>query len=160
VWLHSFFTQALDGGQWQASFSSHFTPEDRGHSTNCVEGWMDLRAVLDFHGREESPAVARSQTLNCPACSVVTIQNELSQLHSGSSTVHNSNPLICVEPLHSSSHSATHSLPFEGTIHYDCKIKEKKIKVDIDITYNKLYHNTLKCNLLHFSHMSITVSRC
>jgi len=45
VWLHSFFTQALDGGQWRASFSSHFTPEDRRHSTNYVEGWMDLRAI-------------------------------------------------------------------------------------------------------------------
>jgi hypothetical protein len=48
VWLHSFLIQALDGGQWRVSCSGHFTPEYKCFSTNCVEGWVDLRAILNF----------------------------------------------------------------------------------------------------------------
>jgi hypothetical protein len=40
-------------------------------------------------------------------------------------------------PMCSSSHSTTCMLPSERTIHYECKIEEKKINVDIDIySYN------------------------
>lgn len=156
MWLHSFLTQALDGGQWQASCSGHFTPEDRAHTTNCVEGWVGLRAILDFSEQRRISCCCQ----HCPACSVVTIPNELSQLYLATSTVHISNPSICVVLLHFSSHSGTHSLPFEGTFHYECKIEEKKINVDIDITYIKLYHTTLKSNLLYFFCMSNTVSCC
>jgi hypothetical protein len=41
VWIHIFFTSALAGGQWSASWPGHFTPGERALGTHCIGGWMD-----------------------------------------------------------------------------------------------------------------------
>jgi hypothetical protein len=38
---------ALDGGEWSASHSSHFTSGERTHGTHCIVGWVGPRAGLD-----------------------------------------------------------------------------------------------------------------
>jgi hypothetical protein len=38
VKFHTFLTLALEGGEWSASHSSHFTPGETAHSTNVTVG--------------------------------------------------------------------------------------------------------------------------
>jgi hypothetical protein len=40
-------TLALDGGEWSASHSSHFTPRERVPGIHWIGGWVDPRADLD-----------------------------------------------------------------------------------------------------------------
>jgi hypothetical protein len=40
-------TSALDGGEWSASRSGHFTARERVPSTHWIGGWVGLRASLD-----------------------------------------------------------------------------------------------------------------
>jgi hypothetical protein len=47
VYLHIFLTSALAGGEWSASRSIRFTPEERAPGgTHWIEGWVDSRACL------------------------------------------------------------------------------------------------------------------
>jgi hypothetical protein len=45
--MKTFLNSALAEGEWLASRSRCFTPEERAHSTHWMGGWMDLRADLD-----------------------------------------------------------------------------------------------------------------
>jgi hypothetical protein len=47
VWLYTFLTSALDGGEWSASQPGRFTPNERAPGTHCIGGWVGPRAVLD-----------------------------------------------------------------------------------------------------------------
>jgi hypothetical protein len=40
----TFLTLALDGGEWLASQSDCFTPEERAPGTHCIGGWVGPRA--------------------------------------------------------------------------------------------------------------------
>jgi hypothetical protein len=40
-------TSALDESEWKPSRSSRFTPREVAHGTNCIGGWVDLRAILE-----------------------------------------------------------------------------------------------------------------
>jgi hypothetical protein len=42
VWLHSFLSSALDGGEWSSSRPGRFTP-----GTHCVGDWVASRATLN-----------------------------------------------------------------------------------------------------------------
>jgi hypothetical protein len=53
VKLHSFLTLALDGGEWLASLSSRFTPEERALCIQLIGGWVDPRAGLGVFGEDE-----------------------------------------------------------------------------------------------------------
>jgi hypothetical protein len=48
VLIHTFLTLALDGGEWSASNTSHFTPRGRSPDTFWRGGWVDCDASLDF----------------------------------------------------------------------------------------------------------------
>jgi hypothetical protein len=61
---------ALDGGEWSASCSSHFTPGEIAPRTHCVGDWMGPRAGLDsVEKRKVSLTSAGNQT---PAVQPVT----------------------------------------------------------------------------------------
>jgi hypothetical protein len=47
VWIYSFLTSALAGGEWSASLPGRFTPEERDPGTHWIGGWVDPRACLD-----------------------------------------------------------------------------------------------------------------
>jgi len=47
LFLHTFFTLALDGGEWSASRSWRITPRERSTSTHYIGGWVDSRAGLN-----------------------------------------------------------------------------------------------------------------
>jgi hypothetical protein len=47
VYIHIFFTSALDGGEWSASRPGRFTPGERTPGTHWIGGWVDPRAGLD-----------------------------------------------------------------------------------------------------------------
>jgi hypothetical protein len=44
VWLHSFLTSALDGGEWSASLPGRFTLRKRAHDTYLYEAEWDAEA--------------------------------------------------------------------------------------------------------------------
>jgi hypothetical protein len=68
--MHS-LTLALDGGEWSASRSGHFTPRERIPGTHWMGSWVGPRAVLDAVverkipslRRESNPRTARSPAL-------------------------------------------------------------------------------------------------
>jgi hypothetical protein len=45
VYIHSFFTSALAGGEWSASLPGRFTPG--APCAHWIGGWMDTRAGVD-----------------------------------------------------------------------------------------------------------------
>jgi hypothetical protein len=47
VWIHTFLTSALDGGEWTASHPGRFTPGERAPGTHWIGGWVGPRADLD-----------------------------------------------------------------------------------------------------------------
>jgi hypothetical protein len=47
VWIHTFLTSALDGGEWSGSRPCCFTPGERAPGTHWIGGWVDPRAGLD-----------------------------------------------------------------------------------------------------------------
>jgi hypothetical protein len=59
VWIHTFLTSALVGGEWSTSLPGRFTPEERAPGTNLRGGWVDLRVGLDDLGRETSRPVSQ-----------------------------------------------------------------------------------------------------
>jgi hypothetical protein len=47
VYIHVFLTSALIGGEWSASRTDRFTPEERAPVTHWIGGWVDPRTGLD-----------------------------------------------------------------------------------------------------------------
>jgi hypothetical protein len=47
VYIHTFLTSALVGGEWSVSRSCCFTTGERGPGTNGIGGWVGPRAGLD-----------------------------------------------------------------------------------------------------------------
>jgi hypothetical protein len=47
VWLHMLLTSALYGVEWSALRCGNFNPKKLISRISSVEGWMDLRAVLN-----------------------------------------------------------------------------------------------------------------
>jgi hypothetical protein len=47
VQIHVFLTLALVGGEWSASRSSRFTPEERAPGAHFIGGWVGPRTGLD-----------------------------------------------------------------------------------------------------------------
>jgi hypothetical protein len=47
VWIYSFLTSALVGGEWSASRPGRFTPGDRAPGTHWIGDWMGPRAGPD-----------------------------------------------------------------------------------------------------------------
>jgi hypothetical protein len=45
--LHVFSTSAIAGGEWPASFPTHFTPRERVPGTQWLRGWVGPRTSLD-----------------------------------------------------------------------------------------------------------------
>jgi len=55
-----FLTSALDGGEWSASFPSHFMPGKRAPSIHRIGGWVEPRAGLNTVKKRKIPASARN----------------------------------------------------------------------------------------------------
>jgi hypothetical protein len=47
IQLQTFLASALDGGEWSASWSGHFSSAERALFTHRTGGWLDRRAGLD-----------------------------------------------------------------------------------------------------------------
>jgi hypothetical protein len=56
VWLHTFLTLALDGGEWSASHPGCFTPRERDPGTNWIGGWLGPRVGLDMVVKRNIPS--------------------------------------------------------------------------------------------------------
>jgi len=52
-------TSALDGGEWSASRSGHFTPSERAPGTHWLGGWVGPRAGLNAVVRRKIPSPSR-----------------------------------------------------------------------------------------------------
>jgi hypothetical protein len=48
-------TSALDGDEWSASRPARFIPRERATGTDCIGGWVGLRAVLDAVVKRKIP---------------------------------------------------------------------------------------------------------
>jgi hypothetical protein len=59
--MHS-LTAALDGGEWSASCSGHFTPRERAPSSYWIGGWVSPRAGLDTVLKRKIPSPLGVQT--------------------------------------------------------------------------------------------------
>jgi hypothetical protein len=67
VYLHTFLTSALDGGEWSASRPGLFTPRERASGTHWTGGWVGLRASLNaMVKRKKFPAPAGIRTPDYP----------------------------------------------------------------------------------------------
>jgi hypothetical protein len=55
VSTHS-LASALDGGEWSASRSGHFTPRERYPGTHWIGGWVGPRGVLDAVVKRKIPS--------------------------------------------------------------------------------------------------------
>jgi hypothetical protein len=66
VQLHAFLTSAVDGGEWSASRSGHFTPKERGRGTHSIGGWVGPRAVLDAMVKRKIPRLRRKSNSRTP----------------------------------------------------------------------------------------------
>jgi hypothetical protein len=73
---------ALGGGECLALCFGHFTPPGRNPSTHWIEGWMVPRAVPDTSENRKSLSLTGIQTMNCSACSLVTVPATVLQLTS------------------------------------------------------------------------------
>jgi len=53
VWLHTFLTSALDGGEWSTSCLSYFTSRERALGTQWIGSWMGPTASLGMVVRKK-----------------------------------------------------------------------------------------------------------
>jgi hypothetical protein len=56
-YLHTFFTSALDAGQWWPSRPGHFTAGKEALGNRWIEGWLGPRASMDAVNRITWPAI-------------------------------------------------------------------------------------------------------
>jgi hypothetical protein len=63
VWLHPFFTSALDGGKWSASRPGSFSPREKVPGTHWVGDWMGPKAGLDTVVRRKIPSTCQDSNL-------------------------------------------------------------------------------------------------
>jgi hypothetical protein len=66
VWLHTFLTSALDGGEWSASRPGRFTPRERPPDTHWIRGWVGPSAVLDAVVKRKIPSPRRESNPRTP----------------------------------------------------------------------------------------------
>jgi hypothetical protein len=59
VYLHTFLTSALDGGEWSASHPGRFTPRERAPCAHWIGGWVGSRTVLDAVAKRKIPSPRR-----------------------------------------------------------------------------------------------------
>jgi hypothetical protein len=52
--IASFFTSALDGGDWSTSRAGSFTTGERARGTHCIGGWVYPEPVWTLWNREKS----------------------------------------------------------------------------------------------------------
>jgi hypothetical protein len=78
VWLHTFLTSAVDGGDWPNHVPASLTPV-KITSTNWIRGYVGLRACLDVCRREKSLVSAGIRTPCLPVHSQVAILITLSR---------------------------------------------------------------------------------
>jgi len=72
LWLLSFLTSALDGGEWSASCLRCFTPRDRVHCI-CQKGsWLCTRISLDILERRKISFLSHDLNPDHPVHSPVT----------------------------------------------------------------------------------------
>jgi hypothetical protein len=66
-----FLTSTLDGGEWLASRSSHFTPGEKAPGTHRIGGWVGPRTGLDDVERRKTLPLPglELRPLGRPACS-------------------------------------------------------------------------------------------
>jgi hypothetical protein len=77
--MYTFFTLALDGGDWSASRPAHSTYEERAYGYNSIGGWVGPRAPLVFLKRGKLPYPVDNRT-TIPLLSdnsLITIPTEL-----------------------------------------------------------------------------------
>jgi len=74
VQLQASLAFTLDGGEWSASHSGHFTPRGRAHSTHWIGGWIGLRAGLDTVAKRQNPCLSNA---GHPPHSLVSMLTEL-----------------------------------------------------------------------------------
>jgi hypothetical protein len=58
IQLHAFLTSALDVGDWSASRSNRFAPEEIVPDTNWIGGWVGPRAGLETAIKRKNPIIA------------------------------------------------------------------------------------------------------
>jgi hypothetical protein len=73
-------TLALDEGEWSSSWPGHFTTRERAPDTHWIGGWVGPRAGLDTVSKRKIPSPHWESNPDHPACSLVAILTELSQL--------------------------------------------------------------------------------
>jgi len=81
MYLHVFLTSVVDGGEWSASRSSHFTPGEEIPVIHWIGDWVDHRANVDVVVRRRKAFLCSCQEFkSCsPAQSLVTMLTEHKQ---------------------------------------------------------------------------------
>jgi hypothetical protein len=74
VYLHTFLTLTLDGGEWSASRPGGFTSTERVPCTHWIGGWVGQRAVLDTMVKRKIPSPHRESNLRTPICKVLLLK--------------------------------------------------------------------------------------
>jgi hypothetical protein len=77
---HHSLTLVLVGGEWLASCPSDFTPGEGAPSAHWVGGWVSPRASLEAMTKSKILCPYWEWNPGHPACSLVSILTELSQL--------------------------------------------------------------------------------
>jgi hypothetical protein len=79
---HVFITLVLDGGEWSASFSGHFTPKEKSPQFpfDMMGGWVGHRTVLDSVAKRRKPVHCLKLDPGHPVSIMVTILAKLLQL--------------------------------------------------------------------------------
>jgi hypothetical protein len=78
--MKAFLTWELDGGEWSASCSCHFTPRERAPDTHWIGDWVGPRASLD--------AVEKRNILHCQESNHSTCIPSLCRLRYQGSSPH------------------------------------------------------------------------
>jgi hypothetical protein len=81
IWLHPFFTSALDGGEHLASHPSYVIHRERSQGTHWIGGLVRPRTGLDPVAKRKIPCPSWELNLSDTAHILVTILTELLQLH-------------------------------------------------------------------------------
>jgi hypothetical protein len=73
----------IDGSEWSASRSGHFTPGERSPGARWIGGYVGRRAGLKLVEKRKIPSLCRESNPDRPSRSLVTTPTELSLLHEG-----------------------------------------------------------------------------